>query len=355
MLTSGGFSLTAPLFSGCFGAPDKSLTGGATGKHWAWMNDRFATLDAWKRKIAQLRAAGIEAVLIGGSPEFYREHIPAAKEEGVEVHAWMFTMMRGGLEQEHPEWYAVNRNGVSTAEKPPYVGYYKFLCPSRDDVQAHILDHICELLLVDGLASIHLDYIRYPDVILPVALWPKYNLIQDKEYPDFDYCYCPVCREKFKNATGIDPVDLSDPSANEAWVQYRCDSITQVVNRIAAEVHANGSQLTAAVFPTPTIARSLVRQEWAHWDLDAVFPMVYHSFYEENVDWIETAVYEGVEALAGRIPLFAGLFVPDLPPPELARAAELAIRAGASGISLFEGNTPSQEHWDAVSSVIKRT
>ncbi len=64
---------------------------------------------------------------------------------------------------------------------------------------------------MNGLGSYHLDYIRYPDVILPVALWPKYNLVQDKEYPEFDFCYCDVCRDEFKNASGVDPKAIADP------------------------------------------------------------------------------------------------------------------------------------------------
>ena len=328
---------------------------GARTKHWVWLHSDFKTLDDWKRALARMRAAGIDAVLIGGGADFYRGHIPAAAEEGIEVHAWTFTMMRGGMEREHPEWYAVSRTGVSTAEKPPYVDYYKFLCPAREPVQRHLRAHIRDLAGIEGLGSIHLDYIRYPDVILPIALWPKYGLVQDREYPEFDFCYCSACRERFARQTGIDPLRLHDPPANEAWVQYRYDSITYMVSLLFDEARAHGRPLTAAVFPTPAIARRLVRQDWTRWKVDAVFPMVYHSFYKEDVAWIGRATREGVAALGGRIPLYSGLYVPDLPPRELARAAALALDAGANGVSLFEGRTLTQEHWRALTSVIKRS
>ena len=82
------------------------------------------------------------------------------RQEGLELHAWMFTMMRGENVTAHPEWYAVSRSGVSTAVKPPYVDYYKFMCPSRAEVRAYLGGVVRELASVDGLSSIHLDYIR---------------------------------------------------------------------------------------------------------------------------------------------------------------------------------------------------
>lgn len=323
-------------------------------KHWAWMRGDFKTLDDWRRKLAEMRAAGIEAVLIGGSADFYRTHIPAARDEGVEVHAWIMAMMRGEHVKTHPDWYAVSREGVSTAVKPPYVDYYRFMCPSRQEVREYLAGFVRDLAAIDGLASIHLDYIRYPDVILPVALWPKYKLVQDKEYPPFDFCYCAVCREAFKRRSGIDPLQIADPPGHAGWLQYRYDSITEVVALLAAETHARGKLTTAAVFPTPTIARRLVRQEWTKWKVDAVLPMVYHAFYNEDVRWIERATREGVEALGGRIPLYTGLYVPDLPPDDLARAARYALAGGANGICLFQGNTLSADHWKALAPVLKQ-
>jgi uncharacterized lipoprotein YddW (UPF0748 family) len=263
-------------------------------------------------------------------------------------------MMRGEHTSTHPEWYAVSRSGASTATKPPYVDYYKFMCPSRDEVRQYLRGIVGELASVDGLASVHLDYIRVPDVILPVALWPKYNLVQDKEYPDFDFCYCQVCRDRFRSRSGVDPRDLADPPAHQAWVQYRYDTITEVVNLLSDEVHARGNKITAAVFPTPTIAKTLVRQDWTRWKLDAVLPMIYNGFYKEDVPWIERATREGVTVLAGRVPLYSGLYVPDLPPADLARAAERAMAGGARGVSVFEATLLAPEHWKALGEVIKR-
>jgi len=323
-------------------------------KNWAWMRGDVKSTDDWRRKLAEMRTAGIDAILISGSAEFYRNAVPVVRQEGLELHAWIMTMMRGENTKTHPDWYAVSRKGVSTAEKAPYVDYYKFMCPARDEVRQYLAAYVRELAQIDGLASVHLDYIRYPDVILPVALWPKYNLVQDKEYPEFDFCYCKVCCERFKREAGVDPKELPDPPGNSAWLQFRYDRITEVVGLLADEVRAHKKLLTAAVFPTPSIARRLVRQDWVRWKVDALLPMVYHGFYKEDVPWIQSATREGVDALRGRIPLYTGLYVPDLPPAELGRAVASAIAGGAQGVSLFQGNTLTPEHWKEFSAALAR-
>ena len=321
-------------------------------KHWAWMRGEIKDADAWRRMLAGLKRTGFDAILISGDAAFYRKYLPIVRDEGLELHAWMFTMMRGEQVDAHPEWYAVSRSGKSTATSPPYVPYYKFMCPSRAEVREYLRGVVTGLAAVDGLASIHLDYIRYPDVILPVALWPKYNLVQDKEYPDFDFCYCEVCRAEFRRQSGTDPRSLTDPPAHQAWRQYRYDTITRVVSELFDVAHASGKLLTAAVFPTPEIARALVRQDWTRWKLDAVLPMIYNGFYKEDVPWVERATRAGVQALGGRFPLYSGLYVPDLSPAQLADAVRRALAGGASGISVFEGNMLTPDYLQALAGVL---
>ena len=81
----------------------------------------------------------------------------------------------------------------------------------------------------------------------------------------------------------MDPLELPDPPARAAWLQYRYDTISEMVRLLAEEVHARKKLVTTAVFPTPAIARHLVRQNWVSWPVDAVLPMVYHAFYKEEV------------------------------------------------------------------------
>lgn len=314
------------------------VTSARAARHWTWTRIKpDESLPDWQRRCAEIRAAGITDVVLGGATA---EVCRIAAAEGLQTHAWWWTMCRNDQElmATHPEWYAVSRDGRATADDPPYVGYYRFLCPTRPEVRGYLRDQLAATLRVDGLAGACLDYVRYPDVILPRALWQKYDLVQDDELPRFDFCYCPVCRAAFKALEGVDPLDLPDPPRHEAWRRFRWDAITRVVNELASVAHEHGKLITASVFPSPTIARRLVRQDWPAWDLDAVLPMVYHSFYEEPVAWIEPTVAEGVAALPASRPLYAALYLPALKADgAFAEAVARARAGGAAGVALFGG------------------
>jgi hypothetical protein len=250
--------------------------------------------------------------------------------------------------QDHPDWYSLNRNEISCIEKPPYVGYYKWLCPSRDDVKHFLNQKARNILKIEGLSGLHMDYIRHPDVILPSALWAKYGLIQDHEMPEYDYCYCDVCRSTFKRLHGYDPLELEDPSGDSSWIRYRYDIVTDVVNGLAHTADSMDKKLSAAVFPSPGIARKLVRQDWDHWPLDEVFPMVYHNFYNQDIEWIGETTWAGVRAIPGNVKLYTGLYIPALTPEDLNIAIRTILHAGASGFCLFEYNALNDEHWKVV-------
>jgi hypothetical protein len=331
-LTSAGVAILKPSF----GKIEKENNKRAALKHWVWENpDKNANDEILQKKYKNFYSAGIRGMFFESDSE---RHFKIAKEAGLETHRWMWTMNRGekDLLENHPEWYAVSRNGESCATNPPYVNYYRWLCPSKPEVQDYLKKLVKSIVEKDYVDGIHLDYIRYCDVILPVNLWDKYNIEQTKELPEYDFCYCKTCREGYKNQTGIDPLDLEYPGESPSWRKFRYDRINHVVNSLAEVAHKNKKPITAAVFPTPEIARRIVRQDWTNWNLDAVCPMIYHGFYREQVSWIGDAVEEGIHFLNGRFPLYAGLFLPDFNSmEELEKGIKVAIGNGASGVSLF--------------------
>lgn len=323
-------------------------------KNWAWITEPEGTVDEWKSRLEHLKKAGFDAIL---PQENFDNIIPAAEAFDIEVHAWLVSLQRGSdtkAQEEHPEWFMINRNGESSLEKPAYVDYYNWLCPSRKPVHEYLKQQARQILQYSEIQSVHLDYIRYPDVILPIDLQPDYGIVQDKEYPEYDYCYCEVCREKFKEKHGIDPLDLDDPAHTEEWLQFRYDRVTTLVNKLALLVHEENRDLTAAVFPTPDIARTLVRQNWPDWDLDAVLPMMYHNFYDKDVRWISEAVKQCRRELPKTTPLYSGLFVQELNEEEIAQAFEYALEAGAEGICLFTDSAMNDEHWKNLRRVIRK-
>lgn len=340
-------SVGAALVSSC------TPTLGAA-KNWTWVHERRdRSPEEWRELFARVHSAGIDGVLVSGSDEGV---VHVAHEVGLEFHRWTWTLNRTGdewVKENHPEWFSVSREGKSSLDHPPYVGYYQWLCPTRDEVRNYLRDVVDEISRDPEVDGVHLDYVRHPDVILPVGLWAKYDLVQDREFPEFDFCYCERCRETFEDQTGRDPLDLPDPTVDVDWRRFRWDGVTEVVRGLAEIVRGNSKRISAAVFPTPDIARELVRQDWDHWDLDAVFPMIYNGFYEKGTDWVETASREGVDALGGRIPLYSGLYLPDLSPDALHEAVVRAYDGGASGVSLFEMDGITDEHLERFKEAVR--
>jgi hypothetical protein len=305
-------------------------------KHWVWENPNNNEDDeTLKKKYGSFYDSGVRGMFFENDSE---RHYRAAKKAGLEAHRWMWTMNRGEREllESHPEWYAISRDGKSCATNPPYVNYYRWLCPSKHEVQEYLKKQVAVILEKDYIDGIHLDYIRYCDVILPVNLWENYKIEQTKELPEYDFCYCETCRKSYKAKHKIDPLEIEFPDQSLSWRKYRYDRITNVVNQLAEVAKQFKKPITAAVFPTPEVARRIVRQDWTNWNLDAVCPMIYHGFYKEQVSWIGDAVDEGIRFLCGKFPLYAGLFIPDFKSmDELEEGIKTAIANGASGVSLF--------------------
>lgn len=321
---------------------------------WTWAHGGGdVSLGDWRARYARIRAAGITGVLVGGGDSAL--HAEAAHAEGLVLHRWTWALNRNGdtaVQEAHPEWFSVSREGTDSLTHPPYVGYYRWLCPTRRSVREYLAGIVDSVAATDGIDAVHLDYIRHPDVILPRNLWEQYGLVQDHEMAAYDFCYCEVCRERFERESGHDPLSLADPTADVEWRRFRWRMVTETVQVLAAAVHGRGKAISAAVFPTPAIARKLVRQEWDRWPLDIVFPMIYHGFYREPVSWIETATAEGVAALPTSTPLVSGVYLPDLPPPALGDAMRAARRGGARGVSMFEMNGLSDDHLAMVKQVL---
>jgi hypothetical protein len=305
-------------------------------KHWVWTNPNPNDKDADLQILyAAYHDAGIRGIFFEADSE---KHFRIAKQHKIAAHRWIWTMNRGekALLAAHPEWYAVNRNGESCADKPPYVDYYRWLCPSREEVYNYLETEVKAILEKDYVDGIHLDYVRYCDVILPVNLWGNYKIEQSKELPEYDFCYCNTCRDAFKQQKGIDPLTIQYPDQSPSWRKFRYDNITRIVNRLSDVAHAYNKTISAAVFPTPEIAKRIVRQDWTNWNLDAICPMIYHGFYKEDTSWIGDAVAEGVKGINGKFPMYAGLYMPDFKnEAEIKSAVEGAMQNGAAGVSIF--------------------
>ena len=332
-------------------------------KAWAWLAGKLSFTDEdWDYYFSHAAQAGIDAILMECHPgvpdtawlrpdfvgaeaiEIINRALPYAQKYNVELHGWMWTENRGerNLREAHPEWYMVNRNGASVTVNKLYGReHYRFLCPYQPGVIEYLKERAAELAEIEGLAGVHMDFIRYPDVILPNKLHASRGVVQDKEYPEWDHCYCDVCRALFKEQTGIDPLDLEDPSQSVEWKKFRYDGIVKVASEVAKTIKEHKKIASAAVFPHPDTARKLVRQDWPRFrNVDYFFPMVYHLYYVDrnNHEWITVATQAGVDELkANNNPAFetTGLFIGHVPIDSIPYMFQLAVDGGSKGICLF--------------------
>lgn len=301
----------------------------------------------WEKRFTEYQELGISEVLVGGERvEILEALVPLAQQYQIKIHAWMWTLNRpnDSIANQHPEWYAVNRAGKNSLEYRAYVDYYQWLSPFHPDAREYIKSNVRRLAKVKGLASIHLDYVRYVDVILGADLQPKYGLVQDHEMAEYDYGYHPIARAGFKKLFDKDPLDLKFPALSTEWRQYRLNAISSLVNELVEIAHQNGHKMTAAVFPFPEMSRQMVRQAWDDWNLDAAYPMLYHNFYRENINWIGFATEQGVRDVD--FPIRAGLYIPGFENAEdFEQAIRLAKEKGAEGISIYtvENLSPAQK------------
>lgn len=333
-------------------------------KVWAWLGTNAAQSDSLLEHYFRNAAeAGIDAVFYeshGGYPEILDsttftdlagiDHLTRAarfaEKYGVELHAWMWTTNRceKTLRKAHPEWYQVTAKGESLADIKMYKReHYRFLCPNHEGVMDYMKERVREIAAIEGVAGIHMDFIRYPDAMLPYALHESRGVVQDRIYPDWDCCYCDECRAKFKAETGIDPLDLEDPTSNEQWMQFRYRTMADYASEIAAEIKACGKISSAAVFATPEESKKLVRQDWVNFrNVDYFMPMIYNSAYGFPDEWIETATREGIEGLkAANNPagFLSGLSMGGRRMSErvdsLKACAAYAVAGGSPGICIF--------------------
>ena len=320
-------------------------------RYWAWVGiDKNATSSDLKAKYAKYHEHGIDAIFLEGGID--EREFDIIKEVGLDLHCWMWTTNRrdAWIREHHPDWYQVSRSGNSCFDKPPYVDYYRWISPVIPGVQNFLKEKVDELASHPATAGVHLDYVRYPDVILPKALWKHYHLDQTEELPDYDFCYSEHTRKAFRDISGRDPLDIKDPSHDQEWLHFRYDSVTHLVQQLAKVVKGHHKEITAAVFPTPRMARKICRQDWDKWPLDGVCPMTYNSFYEQGIDWIGDCILENIQAV--KFPVYAGLYMPDMhDPADFKQAIELVHRKGGAGISLFGG--VSDAHWKVFDEAIR--
>ena len=312
-----------------------------------WGYDNTSRTDQqWDSVFTKFHNAGITDFFMLADPAELSRMVRLTKGKGIRIHGWIITFRRPDdtVAEKHPDWYSVNREGKNSLEYNPYIKEYQWLSPFSNGAREYIKKNIEAVAEVKGLASVHLDYVRYCDVFLPVGLQPRYNLVQDHQMPQFDFGYHPEARKEFKRIFGVDPMKMKHPELSIEWLQFRLNAVTSLVNELADIAHEHHTKISAAVFPFPELSRVYVRQDWSSWNLDIALPMLYNNYYNEDINWIGFCTAQGVREVHGRFPIYSGLFVPALSPEKLKEAILISRENGASGVSFFNMHVLTDAH-----------
>ena len=249
----------------------------------------------------------------------FSECIEACRKHDLKLHVWMTNYQTHGhapaqfVEQLRAEGrLQVDVNGEISEQ----------LCPSDDRNVALQRDAMVEAALIDGVAGVHFDYIRYPD---------------EKK------CFCPTCRRKFEerlgSAVGNWPGDvLGNGPLRRQWLQFRCDQITRLVREVSREVRrvAPDCMVSAAVFSSFPLCKDSVGQDWKLWVdeglLDFVCPMNYTGSDAE----FESRVKSQLEIVAGQVPCYPGIgLLEHKSPADAVRQIEITRRLKTGGFVIW--------------------
>lgn len=322
--------------------------------NYVWMGEVFQINESnFAGYLSELKSNGIGGIIYRSDRPEFPQVAKAAKEAGSLVEAWYPTLICTNKKQDDIDksLFAVSKNGDSALEKPPYVDYYKWLCPNNEDVFTLIQKDLKKILSIVDVDSIHLDYIRYCDIFLPKGLWNKYGLVMDRVFSEYDFCYCETCRSKFKEVHGIDPITISANEPNyHKWVDFRLNSVSNLVLKIKKLVHGYNKEISAAVFPGPEIAINNVLQDWSKWDLDRYFPMNYNTFYLKDGKWIGKMVKNEVNSTNGEI--ISGIYLNNITIEDYEKGLYSSIDAGAKGLAFFVPEEMEKKHWSILKKVI---
>ena len=77
----------------------------------------------------------------------------------------------------------------------------------------------------------------------------------------------------------------------------------------------------------------MVRQDWGKWNLDIVFPMVYHNFYTGDISFISDCTLENVRDKNPMTTLYCGMTATN--GPLMFKSMDAALNNGAKGIAIF--------------------
>jgi uncharacterized lipoprotein YddW (UPF0748 family) len=295
-----------------------------------------------------------EAIVAATGRDTLAELIPLAQDAGLRVHAWVNVLSLAGntdsrlVRELGRSAVAVDRKGRSVLDYPklevpePDRHWYRmgtpavWLDPAAPGVAEHLTAIYLELLMqYPALDGVHLDYIRYPDV-LPFVPGSRFGV-------GLDFGYGEETRARFRSETGLE-APLGDSLANASrWDSWRRDKLTALVAMIGAALRSIDAEVALSVAGWAYADRAYLAlgQDWRGWLddelIDFAVPMAY------TVD--DALLIHLARSFAGlpsgdRIWVGLGVWLFERKPERAVAQVEIVRAAGAGGDALFS--------WDSI-------
>lgn len=266
--------------------------------------------------------------------------IEEAHKRNIKVNAWFETFYVGNKRPEAnkksilsvcPDWSNLTKKSYDS-EKPvqcssEHNGY--FLDPANPEVQTFLLKLACEMIYEYQIDGINMDYIRFPQAVIPNKAGSEVNT----------WGYTRYAREEFKSIYGVDPITLT-PEDNywQAWNDYRRGKVTAFVRRLSKICRSNKVCLTAVIFPNKYTALENKHQDWEVWTandyIDGFTPLFLTCDPVTAADMMRGVIrYKN-----SKTRLYAGLFIAFMngSDSDLVRQVHEARKLKIDGFSIFD-------------------
>lgn len=289
---------------------------------------------------------GITTPAANGDYDALDGFVRICHEYGIEVHAWVHNFFVGFYYENGAEYY----NPIFKDYKDKYLidikgrDYYYYSSNNNNFIFLNSNDRECRDLIlniyeqlvtkyeIDGL---HLDYIRYPEL----------------NYGTDDFGYNKDIIEDFAAQTGItaDPhYFVAGTAEHKAWIQFRCDIITDWMREVYEMVRENKPEiwLSAATYPDVELSKNTIAQDIRTFAEKGYLDEFFSMSYGVESKSVLSSVNNYVDITSGKAFYSAGIaaFLETIPMNFAMQLTEVE-QAGADGVSVFSLGSISSDNY----------
>lgn len=216
--------------------------------------------------------------------------VEEGKKMGIEVHAWVENFFVGygtsyldsPILANKPEWASINFD-YSIPQRSEV--NYLFMDPANPETRRYLKDIYAEIASTMDVATIHLDYIRYPVAKNTTSTNPVTNL---------DTGYSNYAEAEFKNTYGytgdVRTLVTTNSTAATRWKEYKKTIISDFVAGVYYTIKNVNPEvgLSTAIFGNVESAINEKMQDWASWAEDGLIEIITPMSYYQSSTTVGT-------------------------------------------------------------------